>query len=154
MPHFFIECGPKAFMETGKFQLLTRFEFPSCASIKSKLQHPPPTNPQAVELLKIGLACMKTGKSQLFSRFELSIFNILPRTNLWALSLLKVGLSISLHSPPPPPPQRKKLLTFPTQLFRRRQNRRPWLSTRQPPLDNPVQIPHPSQAKVQMEDCL
>ena len=42
-------------METGKFQLLTRFEFPSCASIKSKLQHPPPTNPQAVELLKIGL---------------------------------------------------------------------------------------------------
>ena len=52
------------------------------------------------------------------------------RTNLWALSLLKVGLSISLHSPPPPPPQRKKLLKFPTQLFRRRQNRRPWLSTR------------------------
>ena len=37
-------------------------------------------------------ACMKTGKSQLFSRFELSIFNTLPRTNLWALSLLKVGL--------------------------------------------------------------
>ena len=46
-------------------------------------------------------ACMKTGKSQLFSRFELSIFNILPWTNLWAFSLLKVGLSISLHSPPP-----------------------------------------------------
>ena len=37
----------------------------------------------------------------------------------------------SVHiSPFPPPPQRKKLLKFPTQLFRRRQNRRPWLSTR------------------------
>ena len=31
---------------------------------------------------------------------------------------------------PPPPPRGKKLLKCPTQLFRRRQNRRPWLSTR------------------------
>ena len=74
-------------------------------------------------------ACIKTGKSQLFSRFELSIFNILPRTNLGALSLLMIGFFISIHSPPPPP-RGKKLLKCPTQLFRRRQNRRPWLSTR------------------------
>ena len=73
-------------------------------------------------------ACIKTGKSQLFSRFELSIFNILPWTNLGALSLLMIGFFISLHSPPPP--RGKKLLKCPTQLFRRRQNRRPWLSTR------------------------
>ena len=140
LPHFFIECGPKAFMETGKFQLLTRFKlFTSfwcpCTIFPHFVIEPGPE------------ACMKTGKSQLFSRFELSIFNILPRTNLWALSLLKVGLSISLHSPPPPPPQRKKLLKFPTQLFRRRQNRRPWLSTRRLNRRLTLRFKFPTQAR-------
>ena len=41
LPHFVIESGPKMFMETEKFQLFTRFEFPSYVSIKSKLQYPP-----------------------------------------------------------------------------------------------------------------
>ena len=41
LPHFVIESGPKMFVETEKFQLFTRFEFPSYVSIKSKLQYPP-----------------------------------------------------------------------------------------------------------------
>ena len=39
-------------------------------------------------------------------------------------------LVCSYLSTPPPPSRGKKLLKCPTQLFRRRQNRRPWLSTR------------------------
>ena len=46
LPHFVIESGPKAFMETEKLQLFTRFQFPSYVSFKSKLQYPKcPTHP-------------------------------------------------------------------------------------------------------------
>ena len=48
LPHFVIESGPKAFMETEKFQLFTRFEFPSYVSIKSKLRCPPADKPLGI----------------------------------------------------------------------------------------------------------
>ena len=75
-------------------------------------------------------ACMKTGKSQLFSRFELTMhLQHPPPDKPWG-TLAFDDWFFHISPLPPPPPRGKKLLKCPTQLFRRRQNRRPWLSTR------------------------
>ena len=114
LPHFVIESGLKAFMETEKFQLFTRFEFPSYVSIKSKLRCPPADKPLGIWPFK--------------HRF------------------MQIPSSSSRQNCSNTPP---------TQLFRKRQIRQPWLSNPRPnlrwkDLTLSVQTPHPSQAKVQI----